>query len=129
MFFPSGFIAFTFPLLVPCHMYIYALDHWRVLRGTPRRWFSGQQVDYAANVLVAVIVGFIPVCIIFKTAWMNGGPSGSRLLLLMLNAYMFHMLMHLKALNYVYAPKKSQQKPIGESYKHVAQTTPSSHFS
>ncbi|CAE7614453.1 DIMT1 [Symbiodinium natans] len=65
-FFPGGYTHWVFALLAGSHAYIYAYDHYRVLRVVPRIVFQSMNVDFCAQVLLAPACGILLVCLIFK---------------------------------------------------------------
>ena len=43
--FPTGHIMRMLVAFVVCHIYILAMDHYRVLRSLPAFWFASSKVD------------------------------------------------------------------------------------
>jgi hypothetical protein len=68
LYFPGGFNLTMFLGLVGSHIYIYMLDHYRVLRAIPMCNFSKASVDWWAQWMCSIPCGCMLSCLIFKAS-------------------------------------------------------------
>lgn len=66
LYFPGGWTWKLFFALGFCHMFIYAFDHWKVLRNIPRCTYASMDVDWWSQAMFAPCVATIGSCMIFK---------------------------------------------------------------
>mmetsp|Transcript_145866 Transcript_145866/g.254470 ORF Transcript_145866/g.254470 Transcript_145866/m.254470 type:complete len:1035 (-) Transcript_145866:122-3226(-) len=72
LFFPGGYTWKMFGIMWISHVYIYGLDHYRVLRAVPGFHISGTVVDQCANALMVIPCSIILACLIFKIHCLQG---------------------------------------------------------
>jgi len=65
-FFPGGFNICMFGSLACCHIIIYVLDHYKVLRCIKTVEFAGSGVDWWAQWILCLPVGLMLSCFVFK---------------------------------------------------------------
>merc|ERR1712060_147141 len=115
--------------------YIYAYDHWRVLRGVPRFCFSHVTPDRMANRLLIVPCGLLAACLTFKahsifehTDERHDDTKG--LMMHTAMAFAGHAVVHWIFLEYL-VPRLSQDTHVKatETYGTVAARAPWTWFS
>jgi len=140
-FLAPAYMLITFAALIFAHVYIYAYDHWRVLRCCTRFWFASDVVNTFSQKIFAVPVGMLAAGIVFKGNQMKGAANGNTALGAgplqggvlwgtMLGAFWGHFILHLVALEYV-VPMCGipENKNAEERYEECARTTPCTWFS
>lgn len=70
--FPSGMIWKMFALLAVSQVYIYAYDHYRVLRAVPAFSISSMRTDWVAQLMLAVPCGLLLSCALYKANCVEG---------------------------------------------------------
>lgn len=132
-FFPGGYTHWIFFMLAISQAYIYALDHWRVLRVVPASTFASMQIDWWCQVLLAPCCGLLAACLIFKgNCHLGFCLSHQHLLLACLAAWLLHIVLHLLLLIFVVPLGDSEAKSLAphlRQYQQVAAMEPCSWFS
>jgi len=77
LFFPGGYTVAMFVGLIVSHVWIYLLDHYRVLRCVPAFCYSSTKVDDWANLLLGLPCGCLASCLVFKANCEPGLPCAS----------------------------------------------------
>jgi len=131
-FFPGGYTVTMFLGLCVAHIYIYAIDHYRVLRSVPRCVFASMDVDWWAQWMLCIPLGFLLTCATFKA--LNNGRHGdlstTLLLELCVAAFFLHMAVHTLLLLCVvpcFGIKNLVPRP--ETYEECSMKRPHSWFS
>jgi len=136
-FFPGGYTHWIFGLLAACHVYIYALDHYRVLRVVPRVIFHSGLVDQCAQAMLAPACAVLLVCIIFKGNCSRNFAycwEPDTLFVACSAAFGLHTAVHLLILEfavprYVEATRMDRQyRKDAKTYSQVAREEPCSWF-
>jgi len=96
IFFPPGWLLQMFVGLGVAHIYIYAFDHYRVLRAVPGFEFTSDRVDAIAQGMLAIIVGIVLAGAIFKSNCQANLPcaTGGALVSRMVAAFTIHCAVH-----------------------------------
>jgi hypothetical protein len=94
VFFAPGFLAQMLIGLGLAHIYIYALDHYRVLRSLPSFHYGSNRVDQIAQRLVAVCLGILLMGFIFKSNCQHGNPCHHGSELFFANGHRVHSPRH-----------------------------------
>lgn len=102
-FFPGGYTHTLFFALVGSHIFIYAFDHYRVLRTIPTSIFASMDIDWWSQARLAPICGLILSCLVFKANCQGYGYclEGMRLIVACTAAFLGHVIVHLLMLIYV----------------------------
>merc|ERR1719343_123286 len=66
LYFPGGYTWKLYFALGFCHMFIYAFDHWKVLRNIPACTYASMEVDWWAQFMFAPCISIILSALIFK---------------------------------------------------------------
>jgi hypothetical protein len=95
-YFPGGYTLRLFLLLAASHIFIYCLDHTRVLRVVPACKFATMHVDLTAQFLLIPCCGLIMSCLVFKANCQGYGYClrGSEQVLICTTAFLLHSLVH-----------------------------------
>lgn len=94
---PGGYTTDLFIFMALSHVYIYAFDHWKVLRNIPQCTYVSMEIDTFAQLAFTPINGVILSCLVFK---MNGEHyagfdlEGMHLVLACTGACLLHTLVH-----------------------------------
>mmetsp|Transcript_52534 Transcript_52534/g.94248 ORF Transcript_52534/g.94248 Transcript_52534/m.94248 type:complete len:920 (+) Transcript_52534:73-2832(+) len=132
-FFPGGYTHWTFFMLSLSQAYIYAYDHWRVLRVVPAATFASMDVDWWSQALLAPCCGLLLACLVFKgNCQQSYCLDAEQLLLACLAAWGLHSALHLSLLCAIpwLAGKASPIHEVGQkTYQQVAECDPCSWFS
>jgi hypothetical protein len=138
LFFPGGFNLMMFVGLALSHIYIYAFDHYRVLRSVATCDVASMTVDWWAQWIMCLPCAALLVCYVYKSNCEGqlGTPSvlycehGSGLTLICLLAFIGHVILHTIVLVFVVPCfGQRQQEPHDEHYEHCARRIPISWFS
>jgi len=102
-YFPGGYTWMLFLGMAGSHVWIYAFDHYRVLRSIPACVFASYDIEWWAQAMLAPIIGVIASCWTFKS---NCEPDmhclrGPPLILTCCAAWLVHVVVHLLVLVYV----------------------------
>merc|ERR1712023_331498 len=94
-FFPGGFIQ-MFGALGICHIIVYALDHYKVLRSIKAVEYAGEHVDWWAQWILSIPTALLLACFIFKA---NCEPEyycldDAKTVKACSVAFFFHILLH-----------------------------------
>lgn len=102
---PGGFTLPVIGGLLVSHIYIYCMDHYRVLRCVSRFSSASSATDKQAQRMLSVPCGLILSCIIFKQNCSNSAGSfcldGKWLGILCFDVFLLHILVHLAVLHWV----------------------------
>eukprot|EP00929_Paragymnodinium_shiwhaense_P059984 TRINITY_DN299_c0_g2_i1.p1 TRINITY_DN299_c0_g2~~TRINITY_DN299_c0_g2_i1.p1 ORF type:complete len:1115 (-),score=281.77 TRINITY_DN299_c0_g2_i1:441-3722(-) len=74
-YFPGGYTIYLFMAMAGSHLFIYLLDHWRVLRIIPGCCFASDCIDWWAQAMLAPCCGIILSCLVFKSGNKPGFPG------------------------------------------------------
>merc|ERR1719198_224726 len=103
-YFPGGYMTTLFPFMAISHVWIYAFDHWKVLRNIPQCTYVSMQIDIWAQLAWAPINGIILSCLIFKmNAWEGSvlNLSGATLVMYCALAWLVHTVLHIVLIIYL----------------------------
>jgi len=152
-FFPGGFNLTMFVGLAISHIYIYALDHYRVLRAITACDFASMNVDWWAQWFMCIPCATILVAYTYKANCegyvkdfgesslgdrrlqigadtMRYCEHGSGLILKCLFAFVGHIILHTLVLVFLVPCFRRKQKDAhNEQYEHCARRLPISWFS
>jgi len=133
-YFPGGYTTFLFLAMAGSHVFVYALDHWRVLRAVPTCVFASMTIDWWCQVMLAPCCGLILSCIVFKSKNQEGVPnwSGWETVFYCSFAFVAHVLVHVFFLIYIvpfFGMMPQADTMADVTYKDVACTCASSWFS
>lgn len=126
LYLPGGYVMPMFMAMALSHIYIYAYDHWRVLRASPDFCFSRNVVDKFGSSWMALPCALTASCAVFKgyhIFWPD--LNGQALTCVMLWAFMGHIFVHTWMMNKIYKMKKKHKKaeqPYAETAKYTANT-------
>jgi len=131
-YFPGGYTHTLFFSMAGCHVFIYAFDHWKVLRGIPQCTFANMEVDWWAQLMLAPLCALILACFVFKANCQDHGycMDGGPLALSCFTAFFVHMAVHLLLLIYV-VPKLGISVPHSQpslTFQQVNKRKPCSWF-
>lgn len=129
LYLPGGFILPMFIAMTLSHIYIYAFDHWRVLRAVPKFHFSRNTVDRFATTWMALPCALTASSAVFK-GYHKYWPklAGDSLVCVMLWAFLAHILVHICVIKMIYR-MKGRHTRAEQSYAEVAKKEPSTWFS
>jgi len=133
LFFPGGYTHKLFFGMVISHVWIYIVDHVKVLRCVVDCHFSSMEVDWWSQVLLVPCCGLILSCVVFKANtgeygyYLEGGKIG----VAMGAAFAAHVIVHLLMLLYVVPLFGKQEIDESEeiSYEEVNRQKAASWFS
>jgi len=131
-FFPGGYTAKLFFFMAAAHCYIYAFDHWRVLRSIPKCTYATMQIDWRSQAMLAPLCALILSCLVLKANGQGFGYDfGDWIVLACCIAFFSHVVVHLLVLIYL-VPKfkkgsSAQQEIV--PYEQVNRQHPRSWFS
>jgi len=139
-FIAPAYVALTFAALVFSHVFIYAYDHFRTLRGVGRYWFSGISVSRYAQKLFAIPNGLLLSALIFKLNQRSadektlgsGVLQGYKLGAALAWSFLLHCLVHVLFLDQVIprlALSASEAHDPSEPYEDTARSTACTWFS
>jgi hypothetical protein len=132
--FPGGFNLKIFFGLAVSHMYIYAFDHYKVLKCIPSCVFSTNKVDWWAQWMLCIPCATIALCTVFKAnceenAWVQSCSGGTRLWLKCLFVFVLHIVVHTMALQYLVPLFGGSAEKVSKlDYETVARSSPCSWF-
>jgi len=145
--FPSGITLYMFGFCALSFVYMYAYDHWRVLRAVPSFSMSGMRTDCVAQAMLAVPCGLLLSCAFYKANCVEGlqrfhppalashdlfghCKENEMLVLKCTAAFVIHVLVHLAILTFVVPLfEKSKKQPSKSSYSECARRLAHSYFS
>jgi len=129
LYLPGGYVMPMFLSLTLSHIYIYWLDHWRVIRQVPSFCYARNVVDHFGSSWMAVPCALTAAAAVFKgyhIYWPELG--GVPLLCVMGWAFFGHLAIHTAIIRKIYGMKGSH-KISEEAYSQVAKHHPISWFS
>jgi hypothetical protein len=102
-YFPGGYTLKLFLFMAASHVFIYSLDHARVLRVVPACKFATMEVDKCSQLLLIPCCALIMSCLVFKANCQGYGYciSGTRQVLICSTAFLAHCLVHWLCLVYI----------------------------
>eukprot|EP00439_Symbiodinium_sp_Y106_P040295 s1694_g4.t3 len=102
-FFPGGFNIQMFLGMALSHLYIYAFDHYRVLRSIQTCNYTDKMVDWWSQWLMAIPCGCMLACFVFKANCQPGYfcMEGDEMVTACALAFFAHILLHTVLLKYV----------------------------
>jgi len=137
-FFPGGYTIFLFLAMVCCHVYVYAWDHWRVLRTIPSCVFASSNIDWWAQAMLAPCCGLIGSCLMFKSQNQRGMDwANSQFLGVWGNifacgtVFVIHCIVHMLLLVHIvplFKLARPEDSMSDVTYADVAETVASSWF-
>jgi len=103
LYFPGGWTWQLYFALGFCHMFIYAFDHWKVLRNIPACTYASMDVDWWSQAMFAPCIAMILSCLIFKANGQGYGfdLGGWTLLFVCTAAFFVHCVVHILLLVHV----------------------------
>jgi hypothetical protein len=133
LYFPGGWTWQLFFAMGFCHMFIYAFDHWKVLRNIPSCTYASIDVDWWAQAMFAPCIGVIASCLVFKANCQNYGfcIQGMPLIGLCTVAWVLHCVVHMLILMYVvptFAKKVVGEGADTNTYEDCAKATACNYF-
>jgi len=135
-YFPGGYTHTLFIALGLSHVYIYAMDQYKVLRSVPSITVATMEVDWWAQALLAPCCGLILSCLVFKANCQDFGYciEGPPLVLSCTSAFIAHCILHVAVQTYVVPifgkpPPDEADDPCAQvTFKDIAQANPQSWF-
>jgi len=133
-YFPGGYTWMLFLGMAGSHVWIYAFDHFRVLRSIPACTFASFDVEWWAQALMAPIIGIIAACLVFKSNCEPGYHClrGPPLILACTAGWFVHTIFHLICLIYVIPffgkPEPEEDPAAGETFATLCHHVPCSWF-
>jgi len=131
--FPGGYTLTIFFGVVGSHIYIYAYDHWKVLRVIPRCVYATMDVDWWAQWMLAPITAMILMCLVVKANCQGFGYciDGIKLIEVMWTLFVLHTCLHTSLLHCIplFGLSNDEAKSSGDNYYTVAKAVPCNWFS
>jgi len=133
-YFPGGYTHTLFIALGLSHMYIFAMDQYKLLRSVPSITVATMEVDWWAQLLLAPCCGLIMSCFVFKGNCQDYGYclEGPGLILSCAAAFFVHCIVHALIQTYVVPlfglPHVDEEGESCMTFKDVAQMNPVSWF-
>jgi len=131
LFFPGGYTLGMFATLAVSHVFIYAFDHWRVLRSIPSCEFANMNVDWWAQWLLTVPCGLLLSAAVYKYAVdVKSKGWGYGIVFVVSAAFLGHILLHTALLVWVVPLFGHKEKePSKMTYKQCGRRIACSWFS
>jgi hypothetical protein len=135
-FIAPGYMHKIFGVFIFSHCWIYASDHWKVLRCVTRFYFAGHETSCFAQKLFSIPCGILLAALVFKANQMSGtGGLGSGKLQggvlwgAILGACFGHIILHVQLLGFMEggSDKKGEEEEV--EYSECAKETPATWFS
>jgi hypothetical protein len=116
-FCPGGYTLPMFLALFFSHLYIYAYDHYRVLRCTPNFCFATDRVEWFGQLQLAMPTAVLAAVGVFRfQQWWNlSWLTGPVLWILCIFAFLLHCLVHWACLQFVlprFKPKSHEPSKV-----------------
>lgn len=133
-YFPGGWTHTLFFGLAGSHVWIYLLDHGRLLRSVPAITVATMEVDWWAQAMLAPVCGLVLSCMLFKANCQDYGYciQGMSLVGTCAAAFWAHTIVHFLLLLYVvpmFGKAKPEEDPCKDlTFKDVASVMPCSWF-
>lgn len=132
LFFPGGYLLPTFACLALSHMYIYCMDHWRVLRAVPGFNLASNVVDRTACAMMAIPTGIVAAAVIVKARvtlhdlapWASDSRSHAAAV-----GFFAHVALHWLLLFCVVPLFEPPEKQTEKTYAELASDVPCNWFS
>jgi len=137
-FIAPAYILLTYGGLVFSHCFVYAYDHWKVLRCVARFHYAGDSVVKFAQKLFAIPCGMFAAGLVFKLNQMSGRTEelgsgvlqGHRLAAAVVGAFLGHVMLHLLLLETLVPWLGTVRcEEAEEAYSECAAHTPCTWFS
>lgn len=131
LYFPGGFTLPMFAGLAVSHCWIYAMDHYRVVRTVPYCEFAGMAVDWWSQWLLAFPCGFILSCTIYKFYVQTGRDiRGMDMISQCTVAFLVHITVHtLTLVGIVPLLGRREKPPSKRTYRQCSRRIARSWFS
>mmetsp|Transcript_28064 Transcript_28064/g.60937 ORF Transcript_28064/g.60937 Transcript_28064/m.60937 type:complete len:1021 (+) Transcript_28064:210-3272(+) len=102
-YFPGGYTWMLFLAMAVSHLWIYAFDHYRVLRSVPACTFAAYDIEWWCQAMLAPIMGIIASCLAFKGNCEPGMYclTGFPLIATCSFAWLMHTIFHTACLIYL----------------------------
>eukprot|EP00931_Biecheleriopsis_adriatica_P035637 TRINITY_DN20529_c0_g1_i1.p1 TRINITY_DN20529_c0_g1~~TRINITY_DN20529_c0_g1_i1.p1 ORF type:complete len:1001 (-),score=225.18 TRINITY_DN20529_c0_g1_i1:66-2657(-) len=131
-FFPGGFNISMFMALGLCHILIYAIDHYRVIRCITAVHYADKMVDWWAQWLLSIPVACMLSCFVFKANCQPGYfcLDDQQTIEACAAAFFFHIVLHTLCLKFL-VPKFGLTAPSDDAevdYKSVSERLACSWF-
>jgi hypothetical protein len=135
-YFPGGYTHTLFIALGLSHIYIFAMDQYKLLRSAPNITVATMEVDWWAQALLAPCCGLILSCLVFKANCQDYGYclDGAPLILSCTSAFFVHCALHTVLQCYVVPlfgtpPLDEADDPCAHiTFKDVSEVNPVSWF-
>jgi len=135
-YFPGGYTHTLFIALGLSHIYIYAMDQYKVLRSVPSITVATMEVDWWAQALLAPCCGLMLSCLVFKANCQDWGYciQGPALIMSCSAAFFAHCVLHLLVQTYLVplfgspAPDEADDPCAHVTFKDISEATPVSWF-
>lgn len=134
-YFPGGYTWLLFYLMAASHVWIYVFDHYRILRAIPACMYASYDVEFAAQAILAAIIGIIAACLVMKSNCRWYAPhclKGLPLILACVAAWLVHVILHILVLKFVipmFGKDPPEEDPAkGATFESLAQKLPCSWF-
>eukprot|EP00933_Yihiella_yeosuensis_P080169 TRINITY_DN93579_c0_g1_i1.p1 TRINITY_DN93579_c0_g1~~TRINITY_DN93579_c0_g1_i1.p1 ORF type:complete len:1101 (+),score=166.08 TRINITY_DN93579_c0_g1_i1:103-3405(+) len=126
---PSGYILPSFGLLFLCLIYIYFLDHYRVLRLVPSFAYESRIVDRVAMVLLGFPLAILLTTAVAQEAFLKEREIvGLWFWFLLGSAFVLHMLLHILVIIGIEWSMALEEIVVTESYAEAASCEPYNYF-
>mmetsp|Transcript_71106 Transcript_71106/g.186470 ORF Transcript_71106/g.186470 Transcript_71106/m.186470 type:complete len:953 (-) Transcript_71106:195-3053(-) len=103
-YFPGGYTWVLFFGMAGSHAYIYAFDHWKILRNIPTCVIASMDIDWWAQALLIPCMGLMASCLVFKyncDPLIKNRLEGNVMLLACCGAFVAHCVVQTLVLVYV----------------------------
>jgi len=102
-YFPGGYTTGLFLAMAGSHLFIYLMDHWRILKVVPQCTFASFRIDWCSQAMLAPCCGLVVACLVFKANTeadqKSLGPFWT--VVACTGAFVAHCVVHLLCLCYV----------------------------
>mmetsp|Transcript_59 Transcript_59/g.166 ORF Transcript_59/g.166 Transcript_59/m.166 type:complete len:1002 (+) Transcript_59:3-3008(+) len=118
-YFPGGYTWMLFLGMTASHVWIYAFDHFRVLRSIPACTFAAFDIEWWCEACLAPIMGIIAACLAFKSNCEPGMYclTGPHLIGVCCLAWLLHTVVHTLCLIHL-VPKFGKRPPAEDPAAH-----------
>lgn len=102
-YFPGGYTTGLFLSMAGSHLFIYVMDHWRIIKVVPHCTFASFKIDWASQAMLAPCCGMIVACLVFKANTEADQPSLGPMMTVLAcsGAFLLHCVVHILCLYYV----------------------------
>lgn len=126
LFFPGGYVLQTFAVLCGSHLYMYAYDHYRVLREVPGFDLGSDTVDKCVNLVMAYPCCILITALVFKVHCLPGFEhysSGWGAFWMSFVGCIIHIIVHVSILIFVIPcfsrPHSRSRSPYAEASRRI----------